>query len=441
MTKTVAVVGGGWAGIAAAVTAIQRGQRVSLIEMAGHLGGRARSVGASSSSSPAAATAANGEDQRLLDNGQHILIGAYTKSLALMKTIGVDPEQALLRMPLRLRYPDHEGLSLPPGAPLASFAGGVLAHRKWPLAARLRLLARASVWLLRRFKCKPSLSVSELCAALPKIVREELIEPLCVAALNTPAKRASAQVFLRVLHDALFSGRGGSDLLLPRLGLSALLAEPAHAWLRQQGCHVRLGTRAGELIQQQPGGWLLDSQFFDTVILACPAGEAARLCQPFAPEWSATAQTLGFEPIITVYLQSAGSSLPAPMVTLRDGPQAPAQFVFDLGQTGREAGLFAFVVSGAAPWVERGLDQTGEAVLAQARRELSWSKPPQILRVLAEKRATFACTPGLKRPPMLIRPGLLAAGDFVDGPYPATLEGAVRSGAAAADAVISTGGD
>ncbi|MDE1948900.1 MAG: phytoene dehydrogenase, partial [Burkholderiales bacterium] len=90
--------------------------------------------------------------------------------------------------------------------------------------------------------------------------------------------------------------------------------------------------------------------------------------------------------------------------------------------------LFSFVVSGAAPWVERGLDATAAAVLAQARPLLPDAMPRQ---VLAEKRATFRCTPGLERPPARIAPGLCAAGDYVEGPYPATIEGAVRSGEAA----------
>jgi hypothetical protein len=121
------------------------------------------------------------------------------------------------------------------------------------------------------------------------------------------------------------------------------------------------------------------------------------------------------------------------MLALREGPDAPAQFVFDHGQLGGAPGRFAFVVSGAAPWVARG--GCAEAVLAQATRELRWATPPVVDKVLTEKRATFACTPGLARPPACIAPGLWAAGDYLAGPYPATLEGAVRSGHAAAQGV------
>ena len=403
--KNLAVVGGGWAGLAAAVSAVERGHQVTLFEMAPHLGGRARSVAG----------------EPTLDNGQHILIGAYRDTLDLMRKIGVDLDAALLRQPLRLRYPQHEGLSLPAGLPLMAFTRGVLANRAWPLSARVRLLTAAAGWLLRGFRCAPELSVSELCDSLPAVLREQLIDPLCVAALNTPAPQASALVFLRVLHDALFSGAGSSDLLLPRRPLSELMAEPAQGWLLERGAKLTLHHRIQSL--DELAG-------FDATVLACTSSEAARLVAPISPSWAAQAQALRFEPIVTVYLQSPGTRLPAAMLVLAG---EPAQFVFDLGQLGHAPGVFAFVTSGAAPWIERGLDETARQALAQASREIEWQTPPTLLRTLAEKRATFACTPALARPPARIAPSLVAAGDYVEGPYPATLEGAVRSGRAAVE--------
>jgi hydroxysqualene dehydroxylase len=130
---------------------------------------------------------------------------------------------------------------------------------------------------------------------------------------------------------------------------------------------------------------------------------------------------------VTVYLRSVGSRWPRPMLTLKPDSRHPAQFAFDLGDS--RPGVFAFVVSGARSWVERGLEATAQAVLDQARTALDghWAQPPGVLRAFAEKRATFACRPALQRPAIVIAPGLAAAGDFVEGPYPATLEGAVRS--------------
>lgn len=116
--------------------------------------------------------------------------------------------------------------------------------------------------------------------------------------------------------------------------------------------------------------------------------------------------------------------------------EAPAQYVFDLGQLRDPArepaadGILACVISGAADWVARGPESTSRAVLAQAVAQLGGGEF-RLLRTLSEKRATFLCTPGLKRPDARPAAGLAAAGDYVLGPYPATLEGAVRSGVAA----------
>jgi predicted NAD/FAD-dependent oxidoreductase len=122
------------------------------------------------------------------------------------------------------------------------------------------------------------------------------------------------------------------------------------------------------------------------------------------------------------------------MTALVDGPQAPAQFAFDHGALGATPDVFAFVVSGASAWTEAGLEATATAVLHQAMSAFTpgtWPTVPTVLCTLAERRATFRCVPALDRPPAHIAPGLAAAGDYVQGPYPATLEGAVRSGEAA----------
>ena len=262
-----------------------------------------------------------------------------------------------------------------------------------------------------------------------------LIEPLCVSALNTPAKRASAQVFLRVMRDALFAGSGGSNLLLPRVDMSALMPDAALAWLARKGHTVRLGARV-QSITHNGVGWTLTtdggdfSARFDSVLLACPAAEAARLvkscglpCEP----WTARAGKLEHEAIATVYALASGVRLAQPMLALRATIDLPAQFVFDRGQLGGPAGLLAFVVSAS-----QGDSATlSRQVKAQALLQLGL-RDLQVLQTIVDKRATFACTPGLQRPGMQIAQGLLACGDYVEGPYPATLEGAVRSGLQAA---------
>lgn len=427
--RRLAVVGGGWAGLAAAVRAAQAGWQVHLLEMAGHLGGRARSV------------QAGGRD---LDNGQHILIGAYTRTLDLMRSVGADPAQLLHRMPLELRYPDGRGLKMKGRHPLLAFVRAVAGCRGWGWRERSALLTAAGHWAASGFRCAPGTTVDQLCAGLPPAVRELLIDPLCVAALNTPAQEASAQVLLTVLRDALFSGPGSADLLLPRARLDALLPHPAHAWLQARGAKLVFNRRVNKLERapaEANAPWRVDGEPFDAVLLACSAAEAARLAEPHAPQWAGRAAALRYEPIITVYLESPGARLPTAMTALVEGPKAPAQFAFDLGALGAvspSAGLFSFVVSGAKRWAEAGPEATGKAVRQQALAAFpsgTFAGLPSVLKVLVEKRATFRCTPALDRPPREIAAGLQAAGDYIAGPYPATLEGAVRSGEAAVAAL------
>ncbi|MFM2262938.1 MAG: hypothetical protein RI959_1614 [Pseudomonadota bacterium] len=436
--QRVAVVGGGWAGLAAAVNCVELGQQVSLFEASRQWGGRGRALEGPHSG---------------LDNGQHILIGAYRSSLNLMERVGVAPQTVLRSMPLSLRFADGGGLAVPNWAthwpaPFNILAAIVTAGG-WSWADRFALLRTASGWQRQGFDCPAHLTVSDLCQVLPARVVEEWADPLCLSALNTPPSTASAAVFLRVLQDAMLGSGWGpwqaADLLLPTAPLSDLLPSAAVRWLEERGAQVREGRRILHL--RQPSSpppdqaWELDGQVFDRVILACTATEAARLCAGAAAptlhpktlaaleNWAQQARSLRYESIATVYARgpntlSTAQGHPTSMLALRDGP---AQFVFDRGQLGGAPGLMAFVVSAN----QHSLRELEHLVIAQAEQALGWKHLP-IVKTVIEKRATFACTPDLARPPCQIAPGLLAAGDYVAGPYPATLEGAVRSGENAA---------
>lgn len=432
----IAIIGAGWAGMAAAVAAVQAGHPVTVFEAARTVGGRARALDA---------TAPDGSALSL-DNGQHILIGAYTESLRLMRLVGVDVDAALLRLPLVLRFPDGSGLRLPDLPPPWDALLGIARARGWSWGERLALLRMAHAWQRTGFVCSPEDTVAKLCADLSKRLLDGFIDPLCVAALNTPAQEASGQVFLRVLQDSLFSGRGGSNLLLPRVDLGALFPEAAACWLRNQGAIVCTGQRVQTLTTRPQGGWSVDGTAFDAVLLATPSTEAARLvsqCAQTAPyaltvpmcDWAARAQALRFEAITTVYAQGTpradGRLLPEPMLALQGSAAHPAQFVFDRGQLGGPPGLLAFVASASRG--ERA--QTERQVLEQARQHLGLAGL-RAMQTVVEKRATFACTPGLQRPGAAIAPGLSACGDYIAGPYPATLEGAVRSGTAVVAAAV-----
>ena len=448
---TLAVVGGGWAGMAAAVAAAERGFDVTVFESARVLGGRARALWA---------TRPDGVSLTL-DNGQHILIGGYRESLGLMRRVGLVPEDILVALPLGLPYPDGGGLQTPAWAdrwpaPLDAMAA-IGTARGWSWSDRLALVRTSLAWRRSGFACAPTLTVGELCGAMPQRVMDELIEPLCVSALNLPAAQASGAVFLRVMGDALFGPRVGSwsasSLLLPRVDLGELFPQAAARWLQAShpgSSRVHLGTRVTAL-SPTAGGWRLQSQHagdtlvreFDAVIWASGAAPAALAMQQAGRglrghpgdtsarllAWADRAAALRFTAITTVYAWSSGARLPAPMLALRSTAQAPAQFVFDRGQLSpgdaAAQGVLAFVISAS-----QGERESLEAsVLRQARDQLGLALQP--IQTVVDKRATFACTPGLQRPTQAIARGLWAAGDYVAGPYPATLEGAVRSGLAA----------
>jgi squalene-associated FAD-dependent desaturase len=391
----------------------------------------------------------------LLDNGQHILIGAYTETLNLMKTVGVDPNQALLRLPLELRFPDRAGLCFADWPSPWDALWGIVRAPGWSWGDRWSLLCAAAAWRRSGFACDAHSSVAQVCRTLTARVMNELIEPLCVSALNTPAQRASGQVFLTVLRDSLFAGAGGSNLLLPRVDLGALFPQAAADWLQAQGGHVRTGHRAQSLhwiaeSKNPPpaasGPWELDGEYYDSIIWATSASAAVQSLrevqgQPDAVKravltWCEAANALTYEAITTVYAFADGVRLPRPMLSLPSNDSLPAQFVFDRGQLGGPKGLLAFVVS--ASGAER--DAVERQVLAQGQAQLHQQLQGRDLgpvQTVVEKRATFACTPALSRPAQQISHGLWACGDYIEGPYPATLEGAVRSGISAAAAATS----
>ncbi len=437
--ESTAIVGAGWAGMAAAVRLVEHGHDVTVFEAARTLGGRARGV---------ALTLPDGR-KVMVDNGQHILIGAYTDCLRLMRQVGVDPDSALLRLPLAMLRPDGTGIRLPDWPAPFDAAAGILRARGWPLGDRLALLRTARRWQRAGFACAPTATVADLCHGLPRRVMDGFIEPLCVSALNTPVAQASGVVFLRVLHDGLFSQRGGSNLLLPRIDLGALFPDAAARWVGQRGARVVPGQRV-ETLQREGERWSIGGQAFDRVVLATSAPHAVQAVLPSAQDapdtiasalrtWCHGAAQLAHQAITTVYAQAdaAGPARrwPAPMLALRSTADAPAQFVFDrdaITQPDAPTHLLAFVVSAS-----QGDRAALEAAIArQAAQQLGLRVTP--LLTVTEKRATFACTPALARPLAAIAPGLWACGDYIDGPYPATLEGAVRSGLQVADAIGET---
>jgi squalene-associated FAD-dependent desaturase len=394
----IAVIGGGWAGLAAAVELTAAGAETTLFEAGRVLGGRARGVEI---------------DGRKLDNGQHILLGAYRETLALIRRVGADPDQLFDRRPLQVI--DNSGFRLALAklpAPL-NVACGLLSASGVSLGEKLR----TALWMdgikRRGFRLAQEMTVSQWLdeAGQTGALRRHLWEPLCLAALNTPAERASAQLFANVLRDSLGSARReDTDLLLPRVDLGQVLPEPAGHWLREHGADIRLGVRVGQ-VTEVDGGIEIDGESFAAAILATAPQHLGAL-------WPAAATSFTYEPIATIYLQfSPGMKSAFP---LRNHLGGQGQWVVDRGD-----GLFACVLSGHGDW--EALDDTGLA--ATLENELASPDKASWHKVIREKRATFSARPGLLRPDgKTSNPRLFLAGDHTWADYPATLEGAVRSG-------------
>ncbi|CAB3677615.1 hydroxysqualene dehydroxylase HpnE [Achromobacter dolens] len=438
-----AVIGAGWAGLAASVALREAGAKVTVFE-AGHTpGGRARRVFHDGFESP-------------LDNGQHLLSGAYTHTLALMRRVGRNPDALLMRRSLRLASLDGRfRLSAPRLPAPLHMAVAILGARGLSWADRfatLRLMRglRAMSWTPPRDWTV--LQLLHYHAQSDALIRQ-VWEPLCLAALNTPVASASAGLFARVLRDSLAGRREDSDLLLPCTDLSALWPDAAARQVT-----MRYGSTVRQL-RPAEDGIDINQERFDAAVLAVPPAFAARLLD--APLRAAGATGLldalrafDYLPIATLNLRLAGPwRLPEPMMMLREEPARGhvGQWLFDRAQLAGDAlaGELAVVASAATSLADRNRQQAIEALIDQVAEQAAAhpQRLPPMPEVAAaelfiEKRATFAAVPGLTRPLNSTPwPTLALAGDWTDTGYPGVLEGAVRSGLEAARVLNPRAGD
>lgn len=423
----VAVIGGGYAGMAAAVTLAERGVPVTVFEAAKTLGGRARRV----------------EHPELpLDNGLHILIGAYRETLRLMELVGSDPARRLLRIPFTWRI--HERFSLKSASLPAPFnlLFGLLAARGIALAQRLAAAGFVLRMRRRGYTLPRDMSVAQLLEEHQQgadIIRW-LWQPLCVSALNTRPEAASAQVFLNVLRDCLDADRAASDLLLPRTDLSALFPEPAAAYVEAHGGAVLTGERVTAIDAGADGYTVRASageRGFSHVICALPPYHVKAFLIGISAlaEVAEAVDRLAYQPIYSVYLRYPPEvRLPAPVLGF---DSALLQWAFDRGALCGQNGLIGLVISAGGAHEEIAQDELAHLAHQELQQQLGLLPSPLWHRVIAEKRATFACAPGLKRPesrtPLT---NFLVAGDYTASDYPATLESAVRSGVNAARMIL-----
>ncbi len=424
----VAIIGGGYAGMAAAVTLAEQQVTVTVYEAGPVLGGRARRVDI------------NGVT---LDNGLHILIGAYHETLRLIAHVQPAAANPLLRLPLDWHMHQHLHMRAPAlPAPLhlavaLLTAKGANWRERWAAMRMMRALRQSD------FKLAQDTTVSALLARHEQgpVLTQHLWMPLCISALNTPADKASAQGFLNVLRDGLNADRAGSDLLIARVDLSALFPQPAADYVRARGGVVLTGQRVtaidatGDGFQVSAGG---ESHTFSHVVCALPPHQVSAFLAgfPALSETMALIQALAYQPITSIFLQFDGRvELPSPMTGVA---HSLAQWVFDREAVCGQRGLIGVVISAEGAHQDLPQDALAQRVLEELATRFGPLPPLRWQRVISEKRATFSATPGLQRPAQQTPlKNFWLAGDYTASNYPATLEAAVRSGLVCARGILN----
>jgi squalene-associated FAD-dependent desaturase len=463
----VAVIGAGWAGIGAALRLVGAGHRVTLVDAAPAAGGRARGIRAS--------WHGGGDGQPLtFDNGQHLVIGAYTEMLDLMREIGIDEPTLFDRTPFRLD--DGIGLRIP-----ASGLGGLL--RASGLTWRTRAVLVAVLLRIRADRQRAvaraeGRTVAAWCAEsgqTPELL-ERLWRPLVVSAMNTPVTDACAATFVNVLADSLCAPPAATDFLLPRATLSDAFVDPALAWLHEAGAAVAYGFDVRRIIRAN-GGYRLDAAGegarrdvrdqqtieADGIVLAAPAPVTARIlarsvattATDAAADSAAISKESALLPLIAALRAFRHRSITTVYLGWPDGPADPDRdpwaplpvmtLLHDRPADGRHGQwlirrptqrgwrIGAVVISDSALAATLPREQLAASVGRQLTGQLRLP-PARAFAVFHERRATIDCVPDRPRIATTIPgiPRIVLAGDYQYHRYPATLEAALRSGRDAA---------
>jgi squalene-associated FAD-dependent desaturase len=442
----VVIVGAGFAGLSAAVRLAKRGAQVVVLEARSRLGGRATAFH-------------DRETGELVDNGQHVLLGCYSHTLAFLADIGAT-ENVTVARELSVTMIDREGtrsrLVCPTLPSPFHLLAGVSDWDALSWTDRLSVLRLAGPLQRARRALKPG---ATLLAASPgetvaawlerngqtARIREMLWEPLALAALNQPIDQAAAPPFARVLAEMFGPDPKAAAIVLPAKPLHLMYAEPARTFIERAGGTVRTGAAATIAIGAGTKTSLLVEAGSDrwtprAVISAVPwfalggvfAGDTSSLRDVVA-----RAESMSSSPIVTVNLWFDRVVMDEPFVGL---PGRAMQWVFDKRQVfGGTASHLSLVSSGASPLV----GQTNDELIAAATQELSEAmsavRAATLVRatVVREPRATFSLAPGQPRRPDVTTavPGLFLAGDWIETGLPATIESAVRAGHRAADLI------
>ena len=460
--KKVAVIGAGWAGTASALSLHKQGFHVTVFDSAHLLGGRARGF----------------QDNTfgMLDNGQHLMLGAYEETLKLIAQLNpnIPEDQLLLREPLYLMSASGDihlkAKNFWP-APFNTLAG-LLAAKGLSWVDKLSML-RLMVALVSSKPTQNRHAKQAIQTHLTVLqwlrqqkqschVIQKVWQPLCLAMLNTPIEEGCAQLFKTVLRDSLGSSiAGATDIVLPRIDLSSLAPQRLVDLL-----DCRLGKTVRKIVCSE-NTIEIDGEDFEGCIIATPPYNTLRLIKESLKHTSTNEKLVHelsqftYAPITTCYMRlSKPFELPAPMLMLNESPDRGhiGQWLFqrqhlDSHEKNAQASDLAVIMSASfglsdevMPSAHRKNAQLAQALHQQIAEQFmqrpGYANQPlpalKTFRIITEKRATFVARPGLERPSNFTGDArIMLAGDWTDTGYPAVIEGAVRSGLNAARGLFS----
>jgi squalene-associated FAD-dependent desaturase len=432
----VVVLGGGVAGITAALTLADAGAAVTLLEVRPRLGGAAYSFE---------------REGVWLDNGQHVFLRCCESYRALLRRLGSEHlTHVQERLEIPILRPGHEPTVLRRGrlpAPL-HLAGALLRYPHLSLRARAGA-ARAALALARLDPDDPALNGRTLGAWLAEHgqgseTHAPLWDLIALPTLNLPAAEASLALGAFVFQRGLLEHAAAGDIGFHRAPLSRIIDFPARAALDRAGVELRLGCRAGA-VRSVAGGFTAQSDgetlAAAAVIVALPAGRAEEVLPDGALDPRRRPGALAASPIVNVHVFYDRPVCDLPFAA---GVDTPVQYLFDRGEpNGIERGRYLAVsVSGARAEMAMRPAEVRERYLPALEALLPAARGARVERVelSREHAATFAAVPGVqsRRPPERTRiPGLALAGAYTATGWPATLESAAISGRRAASAALA----
>jgi len=438
--KRIAIIGGGWAGLAAAIELCTQSYKVTLFESSPQLGGRARSIK---------------WNDLTLDNGQHLMIGAYQQMLKSLHIIGADTDTLFKHIHHRMLMLDAQSgetkfdLQLPTYPAPLHLVFGVLNTPSLSFKQKILLLLRFNKLLNTKINNDYSVSDWLSQAKLPASYTKNLLEPVCLAALTTHPQQASAKAFQNVLQQTFNAPASFTDLLIPTTDLSQVFPDLAEQFILQHGGEIKTRCKVQALQTDNKNINSITANDetirFDQIILATPANVSAKLLAniPACKKTAEQIKQLTYEPVSTLYLQFKHCvSLPYPMLGIVNGT---AEWVFERSLSGHDD-VLAVVISAQGAHLQ--MPETALVKTVYTELSNTIENLPELLnsKLIIEKRASFQCHPHVDK----YRPGihtnlsnLKLCGDYVyieqnNSPgLPSTLEGALRSGVECAQLIIS----